>query len=279
LKGFQKIFLQPGETRRVSFTVAPQDFSFWSAGLGHWVAYPGSYQVMVGSSSRDIRQSGNFKVHGGPLTGTVYQVEAATLSGGATVANNQALYTGIGFVGGYDQAGAAAAFIVKVDSAGKYNVTLRYASAMRLTGSDTPRSLSLYINGVKVGQTSLPSLANWDTWDFKTETLPLQAGDNTITYQYDPGDSGDVHLDAVLVDKFVEPAPTITPTNSPMIVLTATLAPATLAPATLEPATPAPATTGSSGAAWLPYVLLGGVILAVFAAVGIVFSRRRSRGD
>lgn len=279
LKGFQKVFLQPGETRRVSFTVAPQDFSFWSAGLGQWVAYPGSYQVMVGSSSRDIRLRGNFIARGGPLMGTVYQAETATLSGGATIADNQTGYTGTGFVGGYDHAGAAAAIIVKVGSAGKYNVTLRYASAMRLTGSDTPRSLSLYVNGVKVGQTSLPSLANWNTWDFKTETLSLQAGDNTITYQYDPGDSGDVHLDAVLVEKFVKPAPTVTPNNSPMIVLTATLAPATLAPATVAPATPAPAATGSSGNAWLPYVLLGVVILAVFAAIGIMLSRRRSRGD
>lgn len=273
LKGFQKVFLQPGETRRVTFQVAPQDFSFWSAGLNQWVAYPGSYQVMVGSSSRDIRESGTFNVSGGPLAGTVYQAEAAALWGGATVANNQALYTGTGFVGGYDQAGAAAAFTVHVDSAGAYNLTLRYASAMQLTGSDTPRSLSIYVNGARAAHTSLPSLANWDTWDFKTETLSLQAGDNTITYQYNSGDSGGVHLDAVLVEKYVKPAPTATATNCPIIVVTSTPAPATQEAATLTPAAP-----GSSGSALLPDVLLGVVILAVFAAVGIVLSRRRSRG-
>ena len=62
LKGFQKLSLEPGETKTVTFTLAPADYSFWSAGLNQWMAYPGEYQVMVGSSSRAVHQSATFTV-------------------------------------------------------------------------------------------------------------------------------------------------------------------------------------------------------------------------
>jgi len=205
LKGFQKITLEPGETQPVTFTLSPEAFSFWSAGLGAWVAYPGSYQVMVGASSRDIRQSGTFDIQGGPLAGMISQAETATLAGDAVVAADG--FMGTGFVSGFQKSGAGASFKIKVDEAGKYYVTLRYASTLRPGEQNTPRTLSLYANGARIGQTRLPNLANWEMWDFKTEIVSLNAGDNTITYQYDTGDSGDVHLDAIVVANTVEPAP------------------------------------------------------------------------
>jgi hypothetical protein len=59
-------------------------------------------------------------------------------------------------------------------------------------------------------------------WDFASETVALNAGENTITYQYDQGDSGDVHLDAIIVAKVddglgapVESEPTVTPVLTP----------------------------------------------------------------
>ena len=207
LKGFQKIALQPGEMKPVTFTLSPETFSFWSAGLGAWMAYPGPYRVMVGASSRDIRLSGTFTVQGGPLSGTITQAETAALAGGATVAASQAGFTGTGYVVGFEKPGAAATFKVNVAEAGKCYLTLRYASTLRPGGQNTARSLSLYVNGARIGQTDLPNLANWDMWDFKTETVVLNAGDNTISYQYDPGDSGDVHLDALIVASLVSPTP------------------------------------------------------------------------
>ena len=237
LKGFQKVFLQPGETKRVSFPVAPEDFSFWSAGYGTWTAYPGAYQVMVGASSRDIRQNGSFAVHGGPLAGAVFQAEAAALSGNAAVLSNRRNYTGAGFVGGLDQANAAAAFTVTVGSAGEYHAILRYANAMRSAGPDEPRTLSVYVNGVKIGQIRLPSLANWDTWDFKSEKLTLRAGENTIAYRFDSGDSGEVYLDALTVGKVAAATP--------------------------------------SSATWIAFILLGIAGLFALAAVGMILLRRR----
>ncbi len=208
LKGFQKISLQPGETKSVTFTLSPEAFSFWSAGLEAWVAYPGTYQVMVGASSRDIRQSGTFDVQAGPLAGVITQAEMATLAGGAAVAAEQAGYTGTGFVNGFQKEGAAAAFKLNVAEAGRYNLTLRYASTLRPGKQNTPRTLSLYVNGARLGQTRLPNLANWEMWDFKTEVVLLNAGDNTIVYQYDAGDSGDVLLDAIMLAPAIESKPT-----------------------------------------------------------------------
>ena len=205
LKGFQKISLKPGESKPVTFTLSPDAFSFWSAGLGKWATYPGAYQILVGSSSRDIRQSGTFDMQGGPLAGTITQAETASLTGDAAVAKNQTGYLGTGFVGGFQKQGASASFKVNAPDARKYTLTLRYASTLRPGEQNTPRTLSLYINQKKIGQTSLPNLANWNMWDFKTEIVTLNAGENTITYQYDAGDNADVHLDAIILAKIVEP--------------------------------------------------------------------------
>lgn len=46
LKGFQKIHLQPGETREVTFTLSPNELGFYDA-EGHWIAQSGEYQVWI----------------------------------------------------------------------------------------------------------------------------------------------------------------------------------------------------------------------------------------
>jgi beta-glucosidase len=62
LKGFAKISLAPGASTDVSFTLDSAALSFWDTGSGGWVTSPGTYQVMVGDSSRDIRASAAFQV-------------------------------------------------------------------------------------------------------------------------------------------------------------------------------------------------------------------------
>jgi beta-glucosidase len=55
LRGFVRVALKPGETRRVTFELVPEQFGFWQD--GKWIVEPGEIQVMVGSSSADIRQA------------------------------------------------------------------------------------------------------------------------------------------------------------------------------------------------------------------------------
>ena len=55
LKGFVKVELAPGESRKVELHLDKDAFSFWDAGSKSWVAEKGKYILHVGSSSKDIR--------------------------------------------------------------------------------------------------------------------------------------------------------------------------------------------------------------------------------
>ena len=55
LKRFSKIDLKPGETKIVTFVLDKRALSFYDANKKQWVAEPGAFEVLVGSSSRDIR--------------------------------------------------------------------------------------------------------------------------------------------------------------------------------------------------------------------------------
>lgn len=55
LKGFQRLSLQPGESRTVSFTLDDSAFGFWQPAARAWVVEPGTFELRVGSSSKDIR--------------------------------------------------------------------------------------------------------------------------------------------------------------------------------------------------------------------------------
>lgn len=54
LKGFSKISLAPGESRRVSFTVAPEDLGLWNRDM-KYVTEPGEFDFIFGKSSEDIQ--------------------------------------------------------------------------------------------------------------------------------------------------------------------------------------------------------------------------------
>ena len=61
LKGFEKVYLRPGEKKRVSFTLSPEDISRFDAEGHRWVADPGEYKALLGCSSADIRTSVSFR--------------------------------------------------------------------------------------------------------------------------------------------------------------------------------------------------------------------------
>lgn len=58
LKNFTKIALDPGESQRVNFKLKPRSLSYYDAHQHAWVAEAGEFEVLVGSSSRDIRLQG-----------------------------------------------------------------------------------------------------------------------------------------------------------------------------------------------------------------------------
>lgn len=62
LKGFEKVFLAPGETKRVSFAVTPRDLAYWDVFSSSFRTDPGTYSFLVGSSSSDIRSRASVAV-------------------------------------------------------------------------------------------------------------------------------------------------------------------------------------------------------------------------
>lgn len=61
LRGIGKVQLAPGEKKTVSFTVGPEDLQLLDRNL-HWAVVPGTFDVMVGSSSADIALQGTLQV-------------------------------------------------------------------------------------------------------------------------------------------------------------------------------------------------------------------------
>jgi beta-glucosidase len=80
LKGFDKVSLAPGQTKRVSFRLsAAQAFSYWDSTANGWAVADGGYKLMIGDSSANL-----------PLTATVdvtrsYGPQAVTLSAPSVV--------------------------------------------------------------------------------------------------------------------------------------------------------------------------------------------------
>ena len=62
LKGFVKIPLAPGETKRVTITVPAAELGYWDTAVGQWVTEDITYRIEIGSSSRDIRLSGECRL-------------------------------------------------------------------------------------------------------------------------------------------------------------------------------------------------------------------------
>jgi beta-glucosidase len=61
LRGFERIHLKPGETKTVSFALTRDDLALWDRQM-HFVIEPGTFKVMMGSGSEDIRLTGQFEV-------------------------------------------------------------------------------------------------------------------------------------------------------------------------------------------------------------------------
>ena len=123
-----------------------------------------------------------------------YESESAERSGGV-IATDHVGYSGTGFWASVSTVGNYIQFSVNSATAGLYKVACRYAN-----GAGATEKLSLYVNDVKIGQVSFIVTANWNTWADKVDNVTLNAGNNTIKYQFDSGDNGKVNIDYLFVE-------------------------------------------------------------------------------
>jgi beta-glucosidase len=67
LAGFAVVDLAPGQAREIVIGIRQEDLAYWDLRVDRFIVEPGSYQVSVGASSRDLRLAGSIDVEGDTL--------------------------------------------------------------------------------------------------------------------------------------------------------------------------------------------------------------------
>jgi len=75
LVAFAKVYLQPGETKKVELAFDKEELSFWHVGLGRRVLENGVYELLLAASAADIRLTAELRVTDGEEAGNPYPPE------------------------------------------------------------------------------------------------------------------------------------------------------------------------------------------------------------
>jgi hypothetical protein len=116
----------------------------------------------------------------------VYQAEDNFFSGSVTNAGT--------YLKNFTGVGARVVFTVNTPAAGAYTINLSYANS-----SAGNKTLNIYVNGLLNTATTFAATGGDTTWGNKIDQVALREGVNTITYQYDVGNTGGVNIDALAV--------------------------------------------------------------------------------
>jgi beta-glucosidase len=135
LKGFQRVTLNPGASATVTFTVTAYDLAHWDSASGTWLASAGSYQILVGDSSRSLPLSGPLTVPSAITTsvlspGGVASASPASAAAGSAAAGSAAAGSA---AAGSAAAGSAAAGTASAGSAGGQPAPAPLAGPVRIT--------------------------------------------------------------------------------------------------------------------------------------------------
>jgi beta-glucosidase len=79
LKGFEKVSLQPGETKEVEFLLDQRSFAYYDEAAHDWIANDGEYEILAGGSSQELPLSE--KIRRGSGKKTLFRVHANTTIG------------------------------------------------------------------------------------------------------------------------------------------------------------------------------------------------------
>jgi beta-glucosidase len=158
LKGFQRITLNAGASAPVSFTVTARDLAHWDTTSNAWLATAGSYQILVGDSSRNLPLSGSLAV---PATITTNAQALGTHSAAPAVSNP----------GGMESRhGVAASLQIKGPSGLAYRATglpagLTISPSGLITGTGRkPGTSTVTVTGTSATRTSVAAAASTITF-------------------------------------------------------------------------------------------------------------------
>jgi beta-glucosidase len=178
LHGFQRVTLAPGQTRTVRFTLPAADLAHWDVTRGKWVVESSDYDVLVGSSSADIRQQATLHVHGEtiPPRNLAQPTRAENFdaySGVKLVDDSKAAGTSVGAVAAGDWIEFAGSALGQATT-----FTARVAKAGAGTGSIQVRLDSP--TGPTAGTASVDSTGNVYTYATASATLSGATGTHDV---------------------------------------------------------------------------------------------------
>ncbi|MGW7530907.1 TIM-barrel domain-containing protein [Amycolatopsis sp. NPDC054798] len=206
--------LVDGTNARTVTLPTTADWDTWALATVPIALPAGQHQITV---KRDTADSGNVNIDSLAVvnTGAAYpqpvppaptpcafgvlcEAEQGALSGGAHPASDHDGYSGKAFLAGMERAGASDALtITGVPADGTYDLQLRYADAIAVSGQTQPTSLTLQAGGTSTNLT-LPSTSSWNSWRTKAIPVKLKAGTNTVTLSC-PDPNCHINLDTVAV--------------------------------------------------------------------------------
>ena len=114
----------------------------------------------------------------------------ASTNGG--IATDHTGFNGFGFVAFLGTTGDYASFAVYAPVTGKYAVLSRYAA-----GFTGPETMNVYVNDTYATEATFLTTTSWDKWSTQYVVVDLKQGTNTIKYQKDSGNTGNVNFDYI----------------------------------------------------------------------------------
>ncbi|MEQ2457543.1 glycoside hydrolase family 3 C-terminal domain-containing protein, partial [Flavonifractor hominis] len=185
LKGFEKIELQPDETKTVSFTLDKSDLSYWDDEVHSWMAEAGTFNAQFCRSSSEVITQVAFELTEDTQPDERYQVvqaeRAMTDSTGTATGSEGENWTGDGYVTFQDK-GSNGTFTVNADKAGTYSLIFKYSQPNAGNAQST-----VEVNGEKIGVIyGQPTcyVQNGaqvkDIWNYDSVDVTLQEGENTV---------------------------------------------------------------------------------------------------
>ena len=108
------------------------------------------------------------------------------------------------------ETGASLSWTVTADEAGDYDLHLRYASDSENNAvpADTPRTVTVSVDGERTTQLALSPTSYWDEWTSVSTTVSLDAGDTEVSLVLTEEDTGGFNLDSVALTGVGESMPT-----------------------------------------------------------------------
>lgn len=76
LRGFEKVELQPGETKTVSFELDSRAFAYWNKDISDWYVETGAYEIQIGKNAQEILLSAEVEVESEKVIKKVFHINS-----------------------------------------------------------------------------------------------------------------------------------------------------------------------------------------------------------